>query len=138
MRAEEEKTLDTTSNRRGWRGERRWAKGQNRKGRRELQNQVGNQDENTSTGQNSKNITGEEGGLEAGAERAKMPLMRSKEKVTELGWQARTMLTRRWWFEGSHWKDKEVLGARGKALGNSGWREWENTNTCLERATKVF
>lgn len=68
---------------------------------------------------NTKNIKGEEEGLETDAERAKVPPMGSKEKVTKLGWQARTALTRHQWFKGSCWKDKEVTGVHGKAFSNS-------------------
>ena len=107
------------------------------KGRGELQNQVGNQDENISTGQNSKNIKGEEEGLETGAERAKVPPTGFKEKVTELGWQARPVLSRLQGLDGSRWKDK-VIGARRKGFSNSGWMERGNISSVPERATKML
>lgn len=86
--------------------------------------------------QNSENAKGEEESLETDVERAKVPPMGSKGKVTDLGWQARTVLTRLQWFERSCWKDQEVIGARGKAFSNSGWRERGSVSSLLGRATK--
>lgn len=65
-----------------------------------------------------------------------MPPMGSKEKAADLGWWARTKLTRRQRFEGSCWKDKEVVGAGRKALGNSGWRERGNTSNLSRKSNK--
>lgn len=83
---------------------------------------------------NSRNIKGEGGGLET-ARDAKVPPVGSKEKVMEWGWQARTVLTRHQWFEGSCWKDKEVIRVPGRLLATAAGGKG-NTSSCLERATK--